>query len=173
MNDDNAKSLVVGIIKILETHNVKIQKVLLHKFIYFLSTQNVVKEFRFEPYTYGPYSFDLASTLGSLCFWDAIKETKSHIEVINLDGYDELDEELRIKVENLLRDFQEIVGDFVFNRLECVGTVLYCVQALNFQNLQVTGKTVLEEFKQWKGDRYPDNEVLSDFEKLKPFISAH
>ena len=171
MIEDNAKRIVAGIIKVLDKRKVKLQKVLLHKFIYFLSTQGVVKEFKFEPYTYGPYSFDLASTLRSLSFWDAINESKSYVEIVDLDKYSDLADCQSKQIEKSLIDFENIVGEFTFDRLECVGTVLYCAQALDFQNFEVTRDTVLKEFKQWKGNRYPDSQILNDFEKLKPFIS--
>lgn len=166
---EQEKMFVAAVLQVLDESSIQVSKVLLHKFIYFLDTQGVKTGFRFEPYTYGPYSFGLASTLGSMNFWDEIKEDREKISICNLQQYS-IDQKLKNIVKEKLSIFQKIVGDFTFSNLECTGTLLYCVQVLKNYGESLTENSIKEEFKAWKKNRYPDSVIHETYEKMKCYF---
>ena len=168
---EQEKTFVAAVLQVLTESHIQTSKVLLHKFIYFLDTQGIKTGFRFEPYTYGPYSFGLASTLGSMNFWDEIKEDHEKISIINLGKYP-IDDSLKRTLKNKLSLFQSIVGDFSFSNLERIGTLLYCAQVLKTYGEDLTEASLKEEFKAWKKNRYQDAEIQDAYKKLKPYLSV-
>lgn len=167
---EQEKTFVAAVLQVLDEHHIQASKVLLHKFIYFLDTQGVKTGFRFEPYTYGPYSFGLASTLGSMDFWDEIKENREKVSIVDLQKY-AVDDSLKRTLKDKLSLFQNIVGDFSFSNLERIGTLLYCAQVLTNYGEELTESSLKEEFKAWKKNRYQDAEIHDAYEKLKPYLS--
>lgn len=169
---DKCKQVVANILETLASKEVKPTKILLHKFIYFLSTQGVNVGFRFEPYTYGPYSFDLASTLGSMAFWDEIEEKGATIEALNLKKYQDADaEELQIISENLEKFLTILPKEsHTFDNLECVGTAMYCAEVLAKHGKEPTEEAVVEEFKAWKGKKYPEDIIRNSYQRLEPYL---
>ena len=169
---DRCKQVVANVLKTLASKEIKPTKILLHKFIYFLSTQGVNVGFRFEPYTYGPYSFDLSSTIGSMAFWDEVEEKGTTVTALNLEKYQDADaNELQQLTENLEK-FLTVVPpkNFTFDNLECVGTVLYCAEVLSKHGKEPTTQAVIEEFKAWKGKKYSEESIKDCYNRLKPYF---
>ncbi|WP_338669094.1 hypothetical protein [Pseudodesulfovibrio methanolicus] len=165
------KQMVANVLRILQSNEVPLQKVVLHKFLYFLNTQGFVTGFKFEPYTYGPFSFDLASTLGSMAFWDEIRQNSYTIEVNDLSGYSKPPQDAVALIENHLNEFKTVVEDFDFNNLECAGTVLYCAESLRSQGEKVTAENIEREFKAWKGTNYSSAAIQDMYGRLSPYIN--
>lgn len=168
---EQEKTFVAAVLQVLAESHIQTSKVLLHKFIYFLDTQGINTGFRFEPYTYGPYSFGLASTLGSMDFWEEIKENREKISILDLQKYP-VDDNLKRTLKDKLSLFRNIVGDFSFSNLERIGTLLYCAQVLKNYGEELTELSLKEEFKAWKKNRYQDAEIHDAYEKLKPCLSG-
>lgn len=164
---EQEKEFIAAVLKTLSSYNIPISKVLLQKFIYFLGTQGIKTGFRFEPYTYGPYSFELASTIGSMDFWDEIKIHSTEIKICNLSHYNN-NKTLIKHIKEYFDKFKSIVGDLTFRNLECIGTTLYCANAIiNYGNTP-TQEAIVSEFKAWKKNRYSDEEIADAYTKLKP-----
>lgn len=164
--DDQQKQLVADILRVLESHNIHTTKIFLHKFIYFLTIQGI-PGFRFEPYTYGPYSFNLASTIGSMIFWDEIKDDGKNIKILDLNNYPK-NKELENNIDNKYLLFDKILDtDFSFKSLECFGTVLYCMDVISNSSDRISKNEVIDEFKQWKHDRYNDDDIIAMYNKIK------
>lgn len=168
---DNCKQFVADILAVLGEERLPAEKVLLHKFLYFLSTQGINTGFRFEPYTYGPYSFDLASTLGSMAFWDEIEEKGTTVEVLDLGQYKNSDGQLLTVLRKQLKIFLSLIGgNIAFDKLECFGTVLYCAEVIANHGDSPTEETVLKEFKAWKKNKYTDEQVRETFMKVSDYL---
>ncbi|WP_043644747.1 hypothetical protein [Fundidesulfovibrio putealis] len=166
----NSKSAVASVLRTLQKNNLPLDKIVLHKFLYFLNTQGVSTGLSFEPYTYGPFSFDLARVLSDMAFWDEIKENKASYEILTLDSHPALNPDVEKQISDLLKKFQGIVGDFTFDNLESVGTALYCAESIKFQGDRPTQERVVSEFKKWKGERYPTARIQEVYDKLTPYI---
>lgn len=172
MLKDYESRTVAEVLRIVNDKGIHLDKVFLQKFIYFLNTQGAQTGFRFRPYTYGPFSFELANTIESMAFWDAIEEGKTEIKILDLSGCEPFEKKEKYeKMTALLDEFVDVLSaDFSFKNLECVGTVLYCAQALSFAGEHVTEDSVVSEFKQWKGKRYPEGQIKHAFQKLLPYL---
>ena len=165
---EQQKKVVATVLKALDAKKISAEKIFLHKFIYFLSTQNIKTELHFEPYTYGPYSFDLQKTLNNMAFWNEIEDNKNSIIFKDIEKY--VDSSRLTQVSDMLNKFLDALGDVSFASLEKAGTVLYCVQTLLYKKEVPSSVKVLQEFKAWKGSRYSDAEISQTFEKLQPYI---
>lgn len=161
MSETKTKAVIGYVLKLLSQDAMPPTKILLHKFLYFLDISGMRAGLRFEPYTYGPFSFDLAHELDDLIFWDEIKiENHGRISILQ-ERFPALESEAQEQIKNLYdKFFQMTEGDFGFRAVEIVGTILYCGQSLKNLGEEVTEESVLEAFKEWKGDKYPDGDVL-------------
>lgn len=166
---EQEKSFVAAVLKVIHDKNEEPTKVLVQKFIYFLNTQGINTYCRFEPYTYGPYSFQLASTLGSMNFWDEIKEEKDKITIMNFSAYT-FDKALVDMLAEKFDIFKNAVGALNFANLECFGTALYCANVLKNYGEELTEESVKTEFKAWKKNRYSDAVIHDTYLKIKNFI---
>lgn len=166
---EQEKDFVAAVLKVLDSKNESLTKVLIQKFIYFLSTQGINTHFRFEPYTYGPYSFQLASTLGSMNFWDEIKEEKEKVIIVNLNEYRFEDAFLTV-LSDKFDVFKKAVGELTFSNLECFGTTLYCASILRYYGDDITEDTVKDEFKAWKKNKYSDECIHNAYLKVKDLV---
>lgn len=164
----NAKDTIACVLRLLQKKGVPSSKIFLHKFLYFLDTQGIRAGLRFEPWTYGPFSFDLAKNLNEMIFWDEIEEYKpNEFKIINIENYGTPGSELEQEVEQLLVKFQNAVGPFTFDNLECLGTVIYCIETLLFQGKSATEENVVNEFIAWKGHKYPRERIIQTYENYK------
>lgn len=165
-----SKQVVGSLLHYLTQHHEIISKIFLHKFTYFLSTQGIPLGLRFEPYTYGPYSFDLAKIIRDMEFWDEVEDKNNQIKEVDLNSYEPFSEEEAALISDRLTDFKKIVGKLTFHNLELFGTVLYCADVLCASGHPLTDDAILEEFYSWKGKRYSENEIISTFRKVKPYV---
>ncbi len=161
------KATLFGVLTILNKKKIPLDKILLHKFIYYLQTQGVNLGFRFEPYTYGPFSFDLASTIGSLAFWDVVKEGKADITILDESAYPNPFGDSQYKqIQDYLDDFKKKIGSFDFNNLEYAGTVLYCAESLAIRGKEVNRDSVIKEYMAWK-PKSLETKIADMYERLQ------
>ena len=140
------------------------------KFIYFLTLSSYVRAFKFEPYTYGPFSFNLAKEIDSMIFWDEVKDINNTIEFIgedNIKGNPKAKENFQGSLDIFLKI---IKNNFSFDNLERVGTALYCMEVLHSQKSAITLSNVKEEFKGWKGNKYTEGEIEETFNSIFPHL---
>lgn len=166
----NTKGAIILILRLLKQNDLPQSKIVLHKFLFFLDTQGIHTGLRFEPWTYGPFSFDLAKILDDMVFWDEIRKRDNSFEIEDDANISHLDDTTEQRINELLHSFYEIVGDFTFDNLECIGTALYCAVSLSFQGEAVDKNKIITEFKAWKGNKYPNDKIEDAFTKLKPYL---
>jgi len=168
-----ASAVIAKVLTALKENNVPLDKIVIHKFFYFLRTQKMCTEFGFEPYTYGPFSFDLASQLRKMAFWDEIDESKNKIEIKDLSAYRDVKLDNEEKIYSLLIKFKEIIADFNFRSLECAGTILYCAETISYGNekQKPTFAEIEKEFIAWKGNKYSSEEIKTMYTRLQSYIN--
>ncbi|UQZ90398.1 hypothetical protein C4J81_14760 [Deltaproteobacteria bacterium Smac51] len=135
---------------------------MLHKFLFFMDFMGLPTGLRFEPYTYGPFSFDLANNLDFMCLSGEISFTGNN--------YNTITEVKDLNFCQVITDyydrFVQSVGELSFSALECVGTLLYCVLALKKSGGGLGDGQIIEEFKKWKGDKYTDDTIRNYLARL-------
>lgn len=162
------EAIIANILKCLDEAGIPLSKIAIQKATYFLKASGVPLSVKFEPYTYGPYSFSLSRQLDDLCFWDKVKvKDKYQYELVDVSEGD-LPESLRSSIQALIHKFSDVVGgNYGFNNLELYGTTLYCVKALENAGEEVTDESVLKEFRGWKGNAYPEGDIRNAFRRLR------
>ena len=166
MNEITSKNFILEVLLALNEKNIPATKIFLHKFVYFLTLQNYSKLFRFEPYTYGPFSFGLAQEVERLIFWDEVELEGKKIKLA--DDINRKADTCRLEVLSANIDiFMNLIGKSTsFDNLEKIGTILYCMEALKKQHMEISFENVKEEFKGWKGNKYPDSQIEEAYKKV-------
>ncbi len=151
-------SVLKNIITILKKKDIKLSKILIQKVIFFIKElyPNHGFGYRFEMYKYGPYSHELSSDLDILKIQGEI-DIKGNEILINNDN-DVIDNDrLTSFVANTLLPLFKDNDDF--NTIELLGTVLYCIKALQENGLELNKESVIQEVKGWKGTKYDDTDI--------------
>jgi uncharacterized protein YwgA len=104
MKNITSKNFIKEVLTALKEKEISATKIFLHKFVYFLTLQNFVRTFRFEPYTYGPFSFSLAKEIESLVFWDEVKVENNTLNLIDVSAFDSANVEI---IKNYINVFTE------------------------------------------------------------------
>ena len=173
MGAHRGQGLLTQMLLAMKEHDIPLQKVVIQKLIYFSEYLGLRVGFRFKPFTYGPYSFDLAEALDHMVFWDSIKETPNGYEIVSPDNYPkEVDSDYSIIIDDILNSFSKAASDdFSFGNMERLGTVLYCVRTLKMLGAAITDEAIIQDFKGWKGNKYTDDEIQKTIDCLKPYLS--
>lgn len=165
--------VILHLFRTMENKNVPTEKVVIQKIIYFLNTQGVRLGFKFEPYTYGPFSFDLANYLSSLAFWDQIKEHERYYTLTDRPETPDIDVGMKKKIDALLDAFCKVAGNnFDFQNMELLGTTLYCAESIIFAGEDPEKDQVVAEFIEWKKDKYSKERIFEAYNQLKPYIES-
>jgi len=166
------KQVLKHILRLMNEKQIKLAKITIQKIIYFLREVGIPLQYKYEPYIYGPYSSELNSDLRSLVLWEEIScsdNTYTLAEDIKLESVDE--QQLNL-ISQRIDEFSNAIGkDFSFDSMEITGTAIYCHQALKNVGIPPDNENVMSEFKNWKGDRYTDDEILSKYYKIKPLLN--
>lgn len=150
------ESKILSIMSVLGAHRIPLNKVVLHKFFYFAQTKRLNLGLRFEPWKYGPYSFDLAKNLDELVFWDSISLDDNVYNVSGEIPEDTLTTEEVKQLQTSISEFKLISNeDYSFTNMEIIGTILYCSSSLTANGIVPNAKSIEAEFIEWKGDKYP------------------
>ena len=159
MNSFPAKSVLAYAINLLDKNNLPLSKIVIHKFLYFCSFNNIPVCHKFEPYTYGPFSFDLANNIAEMDFWGEIEESKNNISIINIDQYS-IPRSLQHAIEEALDIFVKIAkNDYSFDNMELIGTIFFCVDALRVSNKAINIDMIISSYKEWKGEKHSIDKV--------------
>ncbi len=174
MSDARKRNIIICVLKLFNEKKVELSKILIHKFMYFLDVQGVRAGLSFEPYTYGPFSFDLTRELESMVFWDEITEEKNYYRIKNFDDYVDLTSDENKKIEELYDKFSTIAdNNFDFKTVEIIGTVLYCANSLKNLDEKVDEPSVIKCFNEWKPEKYSDREIAKFYNKMEKIISIN
>ncbi len=166
----SSKDFILKVLFVLKARNIQATKIILHKFIYFLTLQNVTRIFKFEPYTYGPFSFDLAKEIESLVFWEKINVDKKDVNLVDDVEFD-IDDSIFEIGKNIDIFLNITENNLSFDSLERVGTILYCIEALKRQGVHVNSEVVKNEFRGWKGNKYTDQQIERTFALVSSYFS--
>ena len=166
------KDTIALVLSCLNEKKISLKKIVVQKTMYFLKANGVPVGFRFKPYAYGPYSFELANALDDMLFWDKIAEENNTYTIKDFSDYD-FNTPRKKQIEQGIEKFAELVENrFDFKTMELFGTVLFCKRALEEADENATDKNIVEEFLGWKGpDKYSEEEILQAFHKLQQEFS--
>lgn len=166
MDYDYADRVLLTTLDILNEKGIAVTRIMLHKFLFFLNSYKMGTGFRFEPYTYGPFSFDLSDKLNLFHALGQIgcNDQRQYAALSHSD-----DPALKAKIAEGYDQFSQIMeNDFSFAALECVGTLMYCVLSLKKSGEKdLDDGRILKEFKGWKGRKYGDGKIQSYLNQIK------
>jgi len=144
-----------------------LEKIVIQKVLYFIKTEGLPVGWRFEPFTYGPFSFNLSSELTNMTYAGRLDEEKNTYSIENLNDL-ELDAEMSNSVDEAIERFAEIVGNkHDFNTMELFSTVLYCKRALENSEGGAAEADVISDFREWKEDRYSEERIKYALSRLQ------
>ncbi|MEC9491447.1 hypothetical protein [Flexistipes sp.] len=161
---------LLGLIKRLNDLNNDITKIVLQKITFFLQELGEPCQYTFEGYKYGPFSHGLASEIQFLeqeGFIDI--EGNSILFKDNTEPIREKDE----KLDNRLTFLEKEIFNFdhSFNKMELLGTMLYCKMALEELGDETCKDNVFKEFKSWKGDKFTEEDLENAYQKVQYFLN--
>ena len=158
---DLEQEIVKYVINTLNERGIPASKIVLQKLIFFLRETGIPLSYSFEPYLYGPYSRELADDLDELAFWDKIIWYEGDYSPVE-NYVPQLDEGIAEYIRCGITKFSDIVDrDYEFDSMEIFGTVFYCIKSLNEIGEATDLDSVLDEFGEWKGDKYEDD-IIED-----------
>jgi len=172
MSTTDARSVFKHTLAWLEQNNLPVSKIALQKALFFLQEKGVSMGLDFEPHSYGPFSRQIMEIASDL--------ERNNQVVVERTSYqrgpeftDELNQDRQI-IDTGLEEFSSLLaGDFSFNNLELYGTVLYCIQALQENGLPADKNAAIQEFRAWKGNKYPQESISRAYDALaKDFVVA-
>jgi len=153
------REIVKYVIGRLESLGKKTDKIVVQKLVFYLAETGVPIGYTFEPHLYGPYSQELSDDASDLSFWEQIEEDYGKYRKGTRFNVT-LPEKLEKRTQRGIDGFLQVVGgDLSFNSMELFGTVLYCIKALEENGMDTNLESVLEEFEEWKGDKYDEDQV--------------
>jgi uncharacterized protein YwgA len=165
-NSDYTRSAFKHVLAWLKNKNRQTSKIAMQKALFYLQEKGLPLRLDFQPYSYGPFSRQVMETASDL-------ERAGEISVDRTDYTpgpefaDTLPEEDGREINAHLERFCELLGhDFSFDNLELVGTVLYCIQALQENGLDADKDSVIREVEQWKGTKYAKSAINSAYDAL-------
>lgn len=170
--NSNLENKIHAILDHLSKDNVPLSKVVLHKFFYYLHTCGVNIGLTFEPWKYGPYSFDLAHSLEELSFWDAVAPSGNNFTITQNADKNSLSEHEAEHIRKAIRSFKLLSKeDYSFGNMELLGTILYCKTSLLANGISPTEDNIIEEFLSWKGDRYSEENIRKSLPRYKDILT--
>jgi uncharacterized protein YwgA len=167
---DYTKELVRLYFKYLKEKGKPLTKIAIQKGVFFLREMGLPYSARFQQYFYGPYSHDLVNVIDELKLWGEIEETnnKKEYKIIELKKENNLPEDLIKKFYEKAKGLECLLDyNFNFKNLELMGTVLFCIRILEENLEEVSLKNVINEVKDWKGDKFTEQDMKKAYAKIK------
>lgn len=166
------KQTLKHVLSLMNEKKIALEKITIQKIIYFLREVGIPLQYKYEPYIYGPYSSDLNADLRSLALWKELSYFDNTYLLSDDIEFESMDEnQLNLIAEKIDEFSYAIDNDFSFDSMEITGTAIYCHQALKSVGITPDDENVMAEFKNWKGDRYTDDKILSKYYKIKPLLN--
>ena len=171
MKKDNLKLAL----KIMTEKGIPLTKINIQKIVFFLKYSNMPIGYHFEPYLYGPYSFELQTELDDMVLWGEIKKNGKNYDISDTNIDDDVSNKtLKEGMEERIEQFIDAVNqNYSFEKMELAGTVIYCINALESIDLDTSKDSVIEEFKKWKHEKYSDKEIGDMYDKLAHLIKKN
>ena len=168
MNDLN-KEIFKATLNCLSEKRYELTKILLHKVTYFLKESGIPITYRFTPYTYGPFSFDLMNEMNEMVFWEEIEVDGKKSFKITSSIEPAVSSALKVKIEIKIKEFFALIDeDTTFGNLELYGTAIYCYKALLEVNDAVDYGDFHDEFTSWKGrEKYLEKDIRRVYSRLE------
>lgn len=153
----------------LEKMKIPTDKIVVQKLMFYLKENGLPISYDYDMYAYGPYSKKLNHDADGLAFdKQLIISNRSYRKGDNFIS--ELTDKYKNKIDDQIDKFRKLVDDsFDFETMEIIGTTFYCYNALKGFGLNSELIDVLEEFKGWKGGKYPDSKIQKAYNKIKRF----
>ena len=166
------KQTLKHVLSLMDEKKIALTKITIQKTIYFLREVGIPLQYKYEPYIYGPYSSELNADLRSLALWKELAYFNNSYRLSDDIELESMDEgQLKLISKKIDQFSCAIDNDFSFDSMEITGTAIYCHQALKSVGIIPGDENVLAEFKNWKGDRYTDDKILSKYYKIKPLLN--
>ena len=169
MSSEKTQAILASILHSLDSNGIPLYKVVVQKFTYFLEFLGISTPFRFRPFTYGPFSFELSESLEKMTFWENIKCNDYEYHVENIDDIKlQNDDRTAIAISDSIETFKSITNEnYTFNSMEVLGTTMYCMKVLSSLGEDITEEAVVRDFQGWKGSKYPESRIKDAFHKLE------
>ena len=156
------------VLKIMDDKGMPLTKINIQKVVFFLKYSNMPIGYHFEPYLYGPYSFELQTELDDMVLWGEINKNGKNYDISDININDNtLKEDMEEKIEQFI---DAVNQNYSFKKMELAGTVIYCISALESIDLNADKDNVIKEFKKWKHEKYTDEEIGDMYDKLVNLI---
>ena len=167
------KALLKHVLSLMKQKSIPLTKINIQKIVHFLKEAGIPLTYRFEPYNYGPYSSELKIELGGLLLWEELSSIGNGYSINDTFKLDEnIDQNTVNTISAKLDAFKNAVnGDFSFDSMEITGTIIYCNQALKNLGMHPNEHKVLNEFKNWKGQRYDDERITKAYSRISPLLN--
>jgi hypothetical protein len=173
MKKDFSRAVFKHILAWLENNNKPTSKIALQKMLFFLQEKGVPLGYDFEPHTYGPFSRQVMQTATELTSNNEIVTQRTAYATAP-EFADPLPDEDKAHIDDLLAGFSNMLeGKFTFDNLELYGTALYCLRALQENKMSWDREALVQEFRAWKGSKYPEDQISAAYNVLVEEFSCN
>lgn len=157
--------------KVGDTHY--LGRTAMQKLVYFAKALNIPIPCSFEIYTYGPYSDAVTFSVESMMADDVIKDISPKAAYSNYRLGDNATEILE-KYSDALSPYNDqidglvsVLGKFKPDQLELIATLHFAHESLKrIDRKEPDKQAVIDEFRRFKKDKFPEKEVESGYEAL-------
>jgi len=171
MNSNNI-ILLRNTLSVMNEKAIPLEKIVIQKTVFYLSELGVPFTYRFKPYTYGPFSFDLMDDMNDLVFWDKLNTRGNNRYMVaeNISSV-ELSDNQNFLSDKIDRFIRLVNKKFDFKNMELFGTAIYCYRAFQEVGSKIAINKLITEFKLWKKNKFSDSEIKMAFEKIDKIFS--
>jgi len=169
------KKILKYILTDMKEKRIPLTKINIQKILFFLKETNIPITYKFELYLYGPFSFELKNDLYDMTMLKELiynNDNKSEYMITDKMKIEQhIDEDILKAISDKINSFKKVVQQdgFSFDSMEIVGTIIYCIRALEKVHRKVNAKNVLMQFKIWKNKKYQDEEIKKCFNEFNQF----
>lgn len=169
------KDLLIYILKKMQSLAIPLEKINIQKMIFFLRETGLPVNYKYEPYLFGPYSTELKFDLMDLELWGHIVSNEDSEYIYNSSETNIesiIDKSIQAKIDHKIGQYTSAINNsYTFDNMEVSGTVVYCIRALEKLGLKTDKNSVLKEFKNWKGNKYPDATIGKMYDRIYPILN--
>jgi len=166
MKRDYSRMVFKHVLAWLRDKDMPTSKIPLQKALFFLQEKGVSLGYSFEPYSYGPFSRQIMEAASELERSGELTVRRTEYEP-GPEFADTLSEKEKQSIDTYLDRFAELLGhELSFDKLELFGTALYCIQALKENGMAADKRSVVREFKEWKGGKFPERSIAAAYDAL-------